>query len=76
MKVKLSFCHKAVGDPEAISSFFGPISGQVEPLLTNEQLKGLISDHIEKKFEFIIKIGQVKSIFPSEKKVFQKLKFF
>ena len=36
-------------DPEAIFSYFGPISGHVEPLLTNEQLKGLISDHIENK---------------------------
>ena len=62
-------------DPEAIFIFFGPISGNVEPLLTNGQLKGLISDHPEKKLEIILKIGQVITIFPIEMKKFQNSKF-
>ena len=48
---------------KAIFSFFEPILGQMEPLLNNKQLKGLISDQVEKKIVIILKIGRVIAIF-------------
>ena len=49
-------------------SFFEHILGHMKPLLNTKQLKGLISDHAEKKIEIIFKIGRVIAIFPSETK--------
>ena len=46
-------------DPEAIFSFLGHISGHMEPLLTDEQLKGLISDHLEKKLKLSLKLAEL-----------------
>ena len=38
----------------------------MKPLLNTKQLRGLISDHVEKKIEIIFKIGQVIAIFPRQ----------
>ena len=58
--------------PRLFLAFFGHISGHMEPLLTNKQLKELISDPLE-KIKIILKIGRVIAIFPSRIKFYSKL---
>ena len=41
------------GDPEAVFSFFGHILGHMKPLLNIKQLKGIISDHVEKSHDYL-----------------------
>ena len=51
----------AFGTPRLFLAFLGHISGHMEALLTNKQLKGLISDNLEKKIRDYL-IGQDRII--------------